>query len=207
MFDKNWRIKSVIESLRQPMEDGLVQISRAAGTMTFPSKFILVAASNPCPCGYLGSQKKPCTCLPGQVTRYRKRISGPILDRLDMFLAVPEVKVERLVGKVDPKIETSKQVRVRIQKARDGQTKRFKGLKSVCNGEMSTKEVKKFCPLDAKSLQMMQLAVERMNLSARGYYRTIKVARTIADLVGKYHISSDNIAEALQYRRREEETL
>ena len=195
--------RGVLEALRQPMEDGFIQISRAAGTMTFLAKFILIAASNPCPCGYLGSQKRPCTCLPGQVTRYRKRISGPILDRIDMHLTVPEVKVEKL-SDWQKKQETSSTVRQRIQKARDRQTQRFKGVHLSCNAEMSTKEVKKYCLLDQESLRLMQLATEKMNLSARAYYRIIKVARTIADLLGTKKISSAHIGEAIQYRQPEE---
>ncbi len=196
--------RSVLEALRQPMEDGLVQISRAAGTMTFPSKFILIAASNPCPCGYLGSKKKACTCLPGQVTRYKKRISGPILDRIDIHLTVPEVKVDRLTKDKKFKPETSKKIRKRVQKARDQQIERFRKTKLVCNAEMSTKEVKKYCSLDSDCLKLMQLAVEKMDLSARGYFRVVKVARTIADLAQEERISSSHIAEALQYRKREE---
>ncbi len=196
--------RGVLEALRQPMEDGVVQISRAAGTMTFPSKFILVAASNPCPCGYLGSQKRACTCLPGQVIRYRKRISGPILDRIDIHLVVPEVKVEKL-SDWQKKTEKSKTVRERVQKARDKQSQRFKGTPLVCNAEMSTKEIKRYCPLTSDSLNLLQLAMEKMNFSARAYYRIIKVARTIADLAGDEEIKSVHIAEAVQYRQLKEE--
>ena len=199
--------RSVLESLRQPMEDGMVQISRAAGTMTFPSKFIMVAASNPCPCGYLGSRKKSCTCMPGLVNRYRKRISGPILDRIDIHITVPEVKTSRLIGKSLPgrKVESSRQIRTRVQKARNLQTKRFKETIFTCNAEMNTKSVKEFCQLDSDCLRLMQTAAEKMNLSARSYYRTIKISRTIADLAGSAEIKSANIGEALQYRPQQGE--
>lgn len=198
--------RSVLESLRQPMEDGMVQISRAAGTMTFPSKFIMVTASNPCPCGYLGSRKKPCTCMPGHVSRYRKRVSGPILDRIDIHITVPEVKTGRLIGKRLPgrKIESSRQIRTKVQKARNFQTKRFKETVFTCNAEMNTKSVKEFCRLDSDCLKLMQTAAEKMNLSARGYYRTIKISRTIADLAGSEKIKSANIGEALQYRPQQD---
>ncbi|HUV46636.1 MAG TPA: YifB family Mg chelatase-like AAA ATPase [Candidatus Bathyarchaeia archaeon] len=193
--------RSVLESLRQPMEDGFVQISRAKGTMTFPAKFLLIAASNPCPCGFLGSQKKACVCLPGQVTRYRKRVSGPILDRIDMHISVPEVKIERLT-KVKKSNESSKQIQKRVQLARNKQLKRFGKFKSliVANSEMSNKQVKRFCPLDASCRKLLNQIMARMNLSARGYFRLIKVSRTIADLSDEENIRTHHLAEAAQYR-------
>ena len=194
--------RSVLESLRQPMEDGKVQISRAAGTMIFPSKFIMIAASNPCPCGYLNSKKKSCTCMPGLVSRYKKRVSGPILDRIDIHITVPEVKTSRLIAKNLPSrtVESSRQIRIRVQKARNLQTKRFKETIFACNAEMNTKSVKNYCRLDSNCLKLMQTAAEKMNLSARGYYRTIKISRTIADLAGSAEIIPANVGEALQYR-------
>lgn len=202
--------RHVLESLRQPMEDGFVQISRASGTMVFPSKFLLVAAANPCPCGYLGSEKKPCTCLPGQVIRYQKRISGPLLDRIDIHLTIPEVKVRKLtqeMKKIRGK-ETSKEVRIRVQKAREIQLKRFKRLKLpiISNSEMTNKQVKKLCFLNKKCLRLIHQAMTKMNLSARAYFRIVKVARTIADLDGEKEIASNHLAEAIQYRPRKEET-
>lgn len=198
--------RHVLESLRGPMEDGFVQISRAAGTMTFPSKFLLVAASNPCPCGYLGSQKKACTCLAGQVSRYRKKISGPILDRIDLHLHVPEVKINRLTTN---KIygESSRKIMARVQKARNQQLKRFRYWKIplVCNSEMNNKQVKKICHLDTKCLTLMNQIMQKMNLSARAYFRIIKVARTIADLAQEKEILPHHLSEAAQYRFRDEE--
>lgn len=199
--------RSVLESLRQPIEDGFVQISRAAGTMIFPAKFIFIAASNPCPCGYLGSAKKPCTCLAGTVSRYRKRISGPILDRIDIHLTVPEVKVEKLTS-IDQKItrETSFQIRTRVQQARERQLKRFQSLRLnlVSNSEMTNKQVKKFCNLNNDCLNLMRQAMIKMNFSARVFFRLIKVARTIADLAGEKDIASHHLAEAIQYQPKEE---
>jgi magnesium chelatase family protein len=194
--------RHVLESLRQPIEDGLVQISRAKGTMVFPSKFLLIAAANPCPCGYLGSRKKACTCLPGQVMRYKKRISGPILDRIDLHINVPEVKIEKLT-KNKKSGESSKKIRQKVQAARNKQIKRFKGV-IVCNGEMSNKQVKKFCPLNSECLRIINQIMVKMNLSARAYFRMIKVARTIADLAGEEEIKASHLGEAAQYRFKEE---
>lgn len=196
--------RHVLEALRQPIEDGIVQISRAAGVASYPAQFILIAAANPCPCGYLGDEKRQCRCSPGQIIRYQKRLSGPILDRIDLHLEIPAVKVEKLTGETSV-AEDSKSIRRRVQKARDKQNRRFQGKKIMNNAEMQTKEIKEFCPLSADCLNLLRQAVSQMNLSARGYYRVIKVARTIADLTGEEKINVTHIAEALQYRPRLQE--
>ena len=185
------------------MEDGIVNIVRAAAHVEYPASFTLLAAVNPCPCGYLGHPKKECKCTDKMIRKYENRISGPILDRIDIHLTVPEVKVEKL-SDLQKRAETSQLVRQRVQKARDRQTRRFKGSRLTCNAEMNTKEVKKYCPLDADSLRLMQLATEKMNFSARAYYRIVKVARTIADLSGVEEINSVHVGEAIQYRQPEE---
>jgi magnesium chelatase family protein len=140
--------RNVLESLRQPMEDGIVTISRAKATVAYPAQFLLISASNPCPCGYYGDKKKSCKCLPGQVQRYQKRVSGPILDRIDIHVDVPSVETQKLIGKDKGDRETSREIQKRVQKARDIQTKRFKDSKVKSNAEMNTRLVKKHCPLE-----------------------------------------------------------
>lgn len=195
--------RHVLESLRQPMEDGIVTISRAKGSVTYPAQFLLVAASNPCPCGYFGDPKKPCTCLPGQIARYQKRVSGPILDRIDIHVEVPSVDTQKLIGKSKVKSDSSKEIQRKVQAARDIQLKRFAKSKLKSNSEMNTKEVKKFCSLSAECLTMLRSAIATMNLTARSYFKVIKVARTIADLEGEKDISTIHLAEALQYRPKD----
>ena len=192
--------RNVLEALRQPMEDGVVTISRAKGSVTYPAKFLLVTASNPCPCGYFGDSKKPCTCLPGMVLRYQKRVSGPILDRIDIHIDVPSVETQKLITGSKAKSETSREVQKRVQIARNIQIKRFKGIGIKSNSEMSTRDVKKFCELSTECQTMLTSAVSTINLSARSYFKVIKVARTIADLSGEKYITNLHIAEALQYR-------
>ncbi len=195
----------VLEALRQPLEDGFVTISRAHGRVTFPAKFMLVAALNPCPCGFLGSPRTQCKCMPHQIIRYQKRISGPILDRIDIHLDVPAVETEKLTTSnnvISP--ESSNVIRKRVQKARDIQTKRFKNTaeKISSNSEMSNRDIKAFCELSKEAINILKMAVVKMNLSARSYHRTIKIARTIADLAGSEQIETSHLAEALQYRPR-----
>ena len=192
--------RHVLEALRQPMEDGFVVISRANGRILFPSKFILFAAQNPCPCGYFGDPTHDCKCMPGQVSRYQKKISGPMLDRIDIHLDVPAVKVEKLTSQEKSQNESSKIIQKRVQAARDIQTKRFKNLKITSNAEMSNKDIRKFCELSDECLSLLKLAVTKMQLSARSYQRTIKLARTIADLEEELEIKPQHIAESLQYR-------
>lgn len=197
--------RHVLESLRQPMEDGEVTISRAKGTVTYHAQFLLVSASNPCPCGYYGDPKRACTCLPGAISRYQKRVSGPILDRIDIHVEVPSVEMQKLIGKSERKSESSKKIQKKVQKARNIQLKRFKGTKLKSNSEMATKGVKKYCPLSSECLTMLRSAVATMNITARSYFKVIKVARTIADLAGEKAISTNHLAEALQYRPKESE--
>jgi len=198
--------RHVLESLRQPMEDGVVTISRAKGSVTYPAQFLLVAASNPCPCGYYGDPKRACKCLPGMISRYQKRISGPILDRIDLHVEVPSVDTQKLVGEAEKKTrEASKMIQKRVQKARDVQSKRYRGTKFKSNSELSSKAVKQFCPLSPECLALLRSAVAQMNLTARSYHKVIKVARTIADLEGVKDITQMHISEALQYRPQTEE--
>ena len=190
--------RHVLEALRQPMEDGSIVVSRAAGSVRFPSRFTLVAAANPCPCGFFGDEKRNCTCSPGAITRYQKRISGPILDRIDMHIGVPAIPVGKLTGKFQS--ESSSIIQKRVQKARDAQLKRFKDLKITSNAEMNNKQLKQFCNLDEQSILLLKQAIAKLNLSARAFHRVIKIARTIADLEGSEKIKSNHVAEALQYR-------
>lgn len=194
--------RHVLETLRQPVEDGIVTISRSAGRVNFPAKFMLVAAQNPCPCGFFGNPTKNCKCNLNQIIRYQRRVSGPMLDRIDIHLDVPAVKVEKLHSSDTKNIENSNTIRKRVQKARDIQTKRFGKSKITSNSEMGNKEIREFCVLDENCIKLLQLAVVKMNLSARSYNRTIKLARTISDLEGVKQINSTHIAEALQYRPR-----
>ena len=190
--------RHVLEALRQPMEDGHITISRAAGSVRYPARFTLIAASNPCPCGFFGDEKRECTCSPGTVTRYQKRISGPILDRIDMHVSVPAIPPGKLTGKYQS--ESSSIIQKRVQKARDMQLKRFRGLKITSNAEMNNKQLKQFCNLDQQSILLLKQAISKLNLSARAFHRVIKIARTIADLENSEKIKSNHIAEALQYR-------
>lgn len=192
--------RHVLEALRQPMEDGFVTISRASGRITFPAKFVLVAAQNPCPCGYLGDTKHECRDSTSEILRYQKKISGPILDRIDIHLDVPAVKTEKLVSKNKTNTASSNEIRKKVQLARDAQTKRFRLEKIVSNSEMSTKLIKKYCVLDRSSEEILKMAIDRLNLSARSYGKILKIARTIADLEKVKNIKSHHITEALQYR-------
>lgn len=190
--------RHVLESLRQPIEDGIVTICRAAGTITYPATFVLVAASNPCPCGYWGDPVRRCRCLPGQILQYQKRISGPIMERIDLHIDLPPVQAEKLTNEL--KSETSKMVKKRVQKARNIQTRRYKKTRFVCNNDLGTREIKEMLPVSSECLKLLRQAVTTLHLSARTYYRTIKIARTIADLEGVKDIGPSHIAEALQYR-------
>lgn len=191
--------RAVLEVLRQPLEDGVVTISRAQGSLSFPAQFILIAAQNPCPCGYLTDPEKQCVCTPTQIIRYQKKISGPILDRIDLHIEVPRIKYEELAkGKV---AEDSKSVRIRVEKARNIQRKRF--TNSKINSQMNLKEIKEYCQIDDESQEILKSAVNQFHLSARAYNRILKLARTIADLTDSTDIKAEYIIEALQYRPKE----
>jgi len=193
----------VLEVLRQPLEDGVVNVSRASGAVCFPAKFILVAAQNPCPCGYLTDPTKQCTCSATTIARYQKKISGPLLDRIDLHIEVPRVEYSKLA--VQDLAESSASVRERVQRAREIQQERFSNSKKTifCNSEMGSEEISQFCILDEGAKQLIKNAVTQMHLSARVYHRILKISRTIADLDNSENILQKHIAEALQYRIRE----
>ena len=192
--------KNVLEVLRQPLEDGMVTISRAASSLSFPARFILIIAFNPCPCGYLGDMKHNCRCTPAQVQRYENRLSGPLLDRIDMHLEVPSVPYKEMSGGSSG--DSSAEIKARVEQARAVQKKRFANRRNFhCNGQMTPKDMKKFCCLDKDSEKLLENAVERLGLSARSYHRIMKIGRTIADLDGTEPLQAKHIAEAIQYRR------
>jgi magnesium chelatase family protein len=189
-----------LESLRQPVEDKVVTISRAQGSVTFPANFMLVGAMNPCPCGYYGDPVKECKCSSGEISRYQKRISGPLLDRIDIFIEVPRVEYEKLTD--DTLGESSEKVRARVEVARQIQQRRFEGTKLMCNTEMTPIEVKEFCRVDPPAQSLLRTAMKQLHLTARAFHRVLKLARTIADLDGADIIKANHLAEALQYRQR-----
>jgi len=189
-----------LENLRQPLEDGIVTISRAQGTLTFPAKFSLIASMNPCPCGYLSDPDRDCACSPSQIIKYQKKISGPLIDRIDLHIEVPRIKFEKL--SVNNLAEPSKSIRERVEKARKIQEERFRNKNIVSNSEMSSQDVKEFCKIGEETLNILKTAISQFHLSARSYYKILKLARTIADLENKEEIASAHVAEALQYRPR-----
>lgn len=194
--------RSVLENLRQPVEDGIVSISRATATIQFPAKFMLIAAMNPCPCGYADDTVRGCTCAQGQIARYRKRVSGPLLDRIDFHVDVPRVDIDKLTSSKER--ETSRDIRKRVQRARHIQQKRFRKNHNLTNAEMSSRDVKIFCNTDSETEKFLRQAIHAYQLSARSYFRILKISRTIADLSGEQHIAKQHVAEALQYRPKVE---
>ncbi|KKT86966.1 MAG: Mg chelatase-like protein [Microgenomates group bacterium GW2011_GWA1_Microgenomates_45_10] len=195
--------RSVLESLRQPMEDGTVSIVRAAAHVSYPASFTLLAAVNPCPCGYLGHPRRECKCTDRMIRKYRSRISGPILDRIDLHVHVPAVEVEKLsTENPNSKTQNSKEIRDLVISSRKIQEIRFIGEKIYTNSQMGNKHVKKYCKLEPDAERILRLALEKFDLSARSYFRLIKVARTIADLEASENILTNHMAEALQYRQQ-----
>ncbi|HLX57776.1 MAG TPA: YifB family Mg chelatase-like AAA ATPase [Ktedonobacteraceae bacterium] len=192
--------QNLLDVLRQPLEDKIVTISRAQGTITFPANFMLVAAMNPCPCGFYNDPVKECTCSAMAIARYQKKISGPLLDRVDIHVEVPRVDYEKLADK--RQVENSQTIRRRVQAARERQLERFKDTKMTCNAEMGPNEVRAYCELDAPGERLLKAATQQLHLSARAYHRVLKLARTIADLAESNTIMANHLAEAIQYRPR-----
>ncbi|MGB4599607.1 MAG: ATP-binding protein [Trichlorobacter sp.] len=190
--------KHALEVLRQPLEDGRVNISRALQSLTYPARVMLVAAMNPCPCGYLGDPTHSCSCTPLAIKRYRSRISGPLLDRIDLHVEVPAVAYRDLSDLREG--EGSAAIAGRVLQARSIQQARFKGSKVHCNAQMNSRLIRKHCELDSAGHRMLELAGELLGFSARSYSRILKVARTIADLAGSATIQEPHLAEAIQYR-------
>ncbi len=190
--------KNVLEVMRQPLEEERVTISRAATSLTYPARFMLVAAMNPCPCGYYSDSNHECTCTIPQIQRYRSKISGPLMDRIDIHIEVPAVKYRDLASRESG--ESSREMKERIDKGRRIQLNRFKGMKIYCNAQMTNRHIKKFCQIDEASQKLLELAIDKFGLSARAYTRILKVARTISDLEGQENILPPHLSEAIQYR-------
>ncbi|MAG44326.1 magnesium chelatase [bacterium] len=190
--------RQALESLRQPLENGFIEVSRAAYNVIFPARFILVTAMNPCACGFLGDKEKNCICTTGTVSRYLKKISGPLLDRIDIHLEVPRIKYDKLVS--EEQAESSDKIRNRVEQARKIQEQRLKKTNFLTNSEIPAQLIKEHCKLDNTSSNLMRQAVEQLQLSGRSYHRILKISRTIADLENINNIKSRHIAEALQYR-------
>ncbi len=194
-----------VETLRQPLEDKVVTISRAQGSLSFPANFMLVGAMNPCPCGWYGDTQHECSCSPAVVSRYQKRLSGPLLDRIDIHVEVPRVDFEKLSDA--RRGETSRAIRARVEAARERQRQRFAGYvdghsQLLTNADMGPGEIREFCAVDEAGHSLLRAAMRQLHMSARAYHRTLKLARTIADLIGAERIETAHLAEAIQYRPR-----
>jgi magnesium chelatase family protein len=187
--------KNVLEVMRQPIEEERVTISRAATSLTYPARFMLVAAMNPCPCGYYADPNNECTCTVPQIKRYRSKISGPLMDRIDIHIEVPAVKYRDLASR-DPG-EASVEIKTRVDRARRLQLDRFGGMKIYCNAQMTNRHIKKFCQIDESSQRLLEMAIDKFGLSARAYTRILKVARTIADLEDQNNILPAHLSEAI----------
>jgi len=189
-----------LEGLRQPLEDGTISIARATGTLAFPARFMFIAAMNPCPCGYYGDPVRECTCSMQTISRYQKRISGPLLDRIDIHVEVPRVDYDKLTN--GRRGELSGAIRARVERARAEQRRRFAGTPFSCNADMGPTEVREVCKLDEAGRSLVRAAMQQLQMSARAFHRILKLARTIADLAGSGRIETAHLAEAIQYRPR-----
>lgn len=190
--------KTTLEVLRMPLEDGKVVISRANQNCEYPAKFMLVASMNPCPCGYYGSSEKECTCSSSEIDKYMHKISGPLLDRIDIQVEVQSVDYSKITG--NHQEEKSIKIKERVNIARKIQEKRYKRYNIFSNSELTPRLIEKYCVLDSESRELLEKAFKKLNLSSRAYNRILKVARTIADLAGRENIEKADIAEAIQYR-------
>lgn len=195
--------RSVLEVLRQPLEDGVVHIARANGRLSFPARFMLVTAQNPCPCGYLGDSEKECSCTAGQIANYARKVSGPLLDRIDLHVTVPRIKSDKLIHALKGDV-TSKMLRDKVETARCIQAERFSNSSTKTNAEMTPDEIESYCQLSERSKSILEMAVNRFNLSPRGYSRVLKIARTIADLAEQPTIDEKHLMEAISYKVNEE---
>jgi len=190
--------RHTLESLRQPLEDGIVTISRALTSITYPSRFMLVAAMNPCPCGYFGDPRRECSCTPLEIQKHLNKVSGPLLDRIDIHIQVAGVRKEDLLGKGVG--ESSAKIKERVNKARNIQLERFKKMSLYCNAQMNPKHIRKFCCVNKETEELLRSAISELRLSARAYHKVLKISRTIADLEEKERINTSHTSEALQYR-------
>lgn len=190
--------RNVLEALREPLETGKITVSRVNATITYPARFTLILACNPCPCGYLGDSKHPCTCSYQQILKYRSKLSGPLLDRIDLQVEIPRLEVSEILS--ERQEESSEDVRRRVERARKVQEERFRNEGISVNGEMKPRHIRRFCRLAEETKQFLEASLKKLSLSARAYHRVLKVARTIADLEGKEGIETHHVAEAIQYR-------
>ncbi|MFH1655219.1 MAG: YifB family Mg chelatase-like AAA ATPase [Candidatus Omnitrophota bacterium] len=189
--------RDVLEALRQPLEDGFITVSRATKTLKFPSKFMLICAMNPCPCGYFTDPKKQCRCTPTKIHRYLSKVSGPLLDRIDIYIEVPSLQYKELTS--EAQTESSKTIKSRVDKTRSVQRKRYSN-KIFSNAQMNHAQIKKYCTIDEEAKQLLKMAVNELGFSARAYDKILKISRTIADLAGENQILSEHVSEAIQYR-------
>lgn len=192
--------RAVLENLRQPLEDGTITVSRAAGSVLFPARFMLIASMNPCPCGYVSDPQIACTCMPGKILQYQQKISGPLLDRIDLRVEVPRVAFDELTATIAA--EDSATIRARVTRVRKMTQERYKALGIFTNAELRSAAMKRWCVVTTEGMDLLKSAVDRLHMSARSYGRILKVARTIADLAGVESIGAEHVAEALQYRLR-----